>query len=152
MERKPLIVVIASALMILAFIGLPVISVSTFGFSATMLDMLFKNSSIMFTLLLLLMLLAPIYLILDVYRGRLSFMEKVKIPTKIASLIPVVCFFFLQLYCLRAQAEELNLTRILVTTSICWQLLRLQFCLLLNIRHWRNNKTNNKNILKIISL
>lgn len=92
MERKRLIVVIASALMILAFIGLPVISVSTFGFSATMLDMLMKNSSIMFTLLLLLMLLAPIYLIIDVYRDRLPFMEKVKIPAKIASLIPVVCF------------------------------------------------------------
>ena len=92
MERKRLIVVIASALMILAFIGLPVISVSTFGFSATMLDMLMKNSSIMFTLLQLLMLLAPIYLIMDVYRDRLPFMEKVKIPTKITSLIPVVCF------------------------------------------------------------
>lgn len=92
MERKRLIVVIASALMILAFIGLPVISVSTFGFSATMLDMLMKNSSIMFTLLLLLMLFAPIYLILDVYRDRLPFMDKIKIPTKIALLVPIICF------------------------------------------------------------
>ena len=92
MERRSLIAVIASALMILAFIALPVISVSGFGFSATMLDMLMKNSSIMYTLLLLLMFLVPIYLILDVYRDRLSFMEKIKIPSKIASLIPLVCF------------------------------------------------------------
>lgn len=92
MERRRLIVVVASALMILAFIGLPVISVSTFGFSATMLEMLFKNSSVMFVLLQLLMLLAPIYLILDVYRDRLTFMEKIKIPAKIVSLIPVICF------------------------------------------------------------
>lgn len=92
MERKRLITVVASALMILAFIGLPVISVSTFRFSATMLDMLLKNSSIMFTLLLLLMLLTPIYLIMDVYRERLPFMEKIKIPSKITSLVPLVCF------------------------------------------------------------
>lgn len=92
MERRSLIVVIASALMILAFIALPVISVSGFGFSATMLDMLMKNSSVMYTFLLLLILLAPIYLILDVYREKLSFMEKIKIPSKIASLVPLVCF------------------------------------------------------------
>ena len=29
---------------------------------------------------------------MDVYRDRLPFMEKVKIPAKITSLIPVVCF------------------------------------------------------------
>ena len=87
--------VIASALMLLAFIALPVISVSGFGFSATMLDMLMKNSSVMYTFLLLLMLLAPIYLILDVYRERLSFMEKIKIPSKMASLIPIICFIIL---------------------------------------------------------
>lgn len=92
MERRSLIVVIASALMILAFIALPVISVSGFGFSATMLDMLMKNSSVMYTFLLLLILLAPIYLILDVYREKLSFMEKIKIPSKIAPLVPLVCF------------------------------------------------------------
>ncbi len=51
MERRSLIVVIASALMILAFIALPVISISGFGFSATLLDMLMKNSSIMYTFL-----------------------------------------------------------------------------------------------------
>lgn len=92
MERRSLITVIASALMILAFITLPVISVSGFGFSATMWDMLMKNSSIMYTLLLLLMLLTPIYLILDVYREKMSFMEKIKISSKIASMVPLVCF------------------------------------------------------------
>ena len=95
MERRSLITVIASALMILAFITLPVISVSGFGFSATMWDMLMKNSSIMYTLLLLLMLLTPIYLILDVYREKMSFMEKIKISSKIASLIPIICFIIL---------------------------------------------------------
>lgn len=95
MERRSLIAVIASALMILAFIALPVISVSGFGFSATMLNMLMKNSSVTYTFLLLLMLLAPIYLILDVYREKMSFMEKIKIPSKMASLIPIICFIIL---------------------------------------------------------
>lgn len=90
MKKRQLTVVVASALMVLAHVALPLITVPKMNFSVTMFKMLTGNSSVWGFILLLLALLVPLYLLLDVFREKVPALAKVVIPAKVASLLPII--------------------------------------------------------------
>lgn len=110
MKKRDLIVVVASGIMLFAFLALPVLSVKTFGFSLTMFKILINSKSLWFSIVLLLMLLAPLYLIFDKYREKLKFMAKIVIPSKIATLLPII-LFLLFLYGINSTSRGVTPTK-----------------------------------------
>lgn len=100
MKKKNLIIVIASCVMLLAFL---VFAYIKFGDKSTsMFDMMKNDAPIMAFLILLLLLLSPIYLLLDSFRENLKknipVVEKIVIPEKVALLLPLILFFLYFFY------------------------------------------------------
>lgn len=81
MKNKSLIIVVASSLMLLAYFVLPYVAsikVSSFGMSQTekvnlsLFEGLKETPSVLDFILMLLVLLAPLYLLVDVFREKLK--------------------------------------------------------------------------------
>lgn len=96
MNKRMLINVVASGLMVLAHLFMPLwsmkVKVMVIGIvdSASMFRTLTETKNIFWFLVLLLLLLVPIYLLLDIFREKIPFMKKVVIPSKVATLLPLV--------------------------------------------------------------
>lgn len=102
MKKKNLIVVVASCLMLLAYFAMPYIAsfkVSSFGIShaeklnLSLFDDLKDADSVFDFLFTLLLLLSPLYLLMDVFREKLKenvpIVEKIVIPEKVALTLPL---------------------------------------------------------------
>lgn len=111
MKNKNLIIVVAGCLMLLAYFALPYVAsikVSSFGMShsekvnLSLFDGLKEASTILDFLLMLLVLLAPLYLLLDVFRDKLKesvpAVEQIVIPEKVVSLLPLIFIILERLF------------------------------------------------------
>ena len=97
MKKKNLIIVVASCIMLLAYFALPCISgiripeldpSRTESTAHSLFDMLTDKAPTMAFLIFLLLLLAPLYLLLDAYLEK--FIKKVILPRKIVFLLPLI--------------------------------------------------------------
>ena len=111
MKNKKLIIVVASCLMLLAYFAMPYIAsikVSSFGMSQTekvnlsLFEGLKEATTVLDFLFMLLVLLAPLYLLLDVFRNKLKesvpAVEKMIIPEKVALLLPLIFIILERLF------------------------------------------------------
>lgn len=94
MTKRKLINTVACGLMIMAHLFMPIVSVKVMGIEIinwiSMFEALTGNKNVFWFLVLLLLLLVPIYLLLDIFREKVPFMQKIVIPPKIATLLPLV--------------------------------------------------------------
>lgn len=111
MKNKRLIIIVACSLMIVAYFTIPVIAsikVTVMGISQSTKYSIYmfraltsNNTSFWFFLIYFLLLLAPIYLLMDVYRKKIqekiSVMAKIVIPEKVAMLLPLILIILLAL-------------------------------------------------------
>ena len=108
MKNKRIIIVVASCLMLLAYFAMPYANIKVSSFlmsdelSFTQFDDLKDADTILDFLLSLLILLSPLYLLLDVFRENLQeivpIVKKIIISEKVTLLLPLILIVFQRLY------------------------------------------------------
>lgn len=110
MKRKELIIMVCSLVMLIAYFVLPTISgirIPEYDLSRTedspntLFNMLTDKAPATAFIIFLLLLIAPLYLLLDAFRDKLKkaipFIKSVRLPQKMAYLLPLILIICLRL-------------------------------------------------------